>query len=250
MAARTKKNIFRDLYKINVDRYVMTKGGGNFKARYISWPDAWALLKLDHPDATWQAYENPTSGMPYFVSPDGCGAMVKVGVTINDVEMICWQPIMDKRLNGMKLQAITSRDISDTIARALVKAIGLHGLGLQLWSKQERAIREHMNTMPEEPVHLEVVSVEPPKQLESKEPPKQLESQQPPKDLNAQHPSWEKDRARFHGVLKRMGKSYDDLVVYLEMQGAQRPSQMDQETRNKCVERLEKTEPQFLAIRS
>jgi hypothetical protein len=241
MAARTKKNIFKDLYKINVDRYVMTKGGGNFKAKYISWPDAWALLKHDHPDASWQAYENPTSGMPYFVSPDGCGAMVKVGVTVNDVEMVCWQPIMDKRLNGMKLQAITSRDISDTIARALVKAIGLHGLGLQLWSKQERAIRQHMDTMPEEPVHLEVVSVEPAKQLESNKPPKLIDTQ---------HPSWEKDRKRFHGVLKRMGKSYDDLVEYLEMQGAQRPSQMDQDTRNKCVERLEKTEPQFLAIRS
>jgi hypothetical protein len=240
MAARTKKNIFKDLYKINVDRYVMTKGGGNFKAKYISWPDAWALLKLDHPDASWQAYENPTSGMPYFVSPDGCGAMVKVGVTVNDVEMVCWQPIMDKRLNGMKLQAITSRDISDTIARALVKAIGLHGLGLQLWSKQERAIRQHMDTMPEEPVHLEVVSVEPAKQLESNKPPKLIDTQ---------HPSWEKDRKRFHGVLKRMGKSYDDLVVYMEMEGKPRPSQIDQEKRNALVGWLENCNKEFLAIK-
>jgi hypothetical protein len=240
MAARTKKNIFKDLYKINVDRYVMTKGGGNFKAKYISWPDAWALLKHDHPDASWQAYENPTSGMPYFVSPDGCGAMVKVGVTVNDVEMVCWQPIMDKRLNGMKLQAITSRDISDTIARALVKAIGLHGLGLQLWSKQERAIRQHMDTMPEEPVHLEVVSVEPAKQLESNKPPKLIDTQ---------HPSWEKDRKRFHGVLKRMGKSYDDLVVYMEMEGKPRPSQIDQEKRNALVGWLENCNKEFLAIK-
>jgi hypothetical protein len=223
MAARTKKNIFKDLYKINVDRYVMTKGGGNFKAKYISWPDAWALLKHDHPDASWQAYENPTSGMPYFVSPDGCGAMVKVGVTVNDVEMVCWQPIMDKRLNGMKL-----------------KAIGLHGLGLQLWSKQERAIRQHMDTMPEEPVHLEVVSVEPAKQLESNKPPKLIDTQ---------HPSWEKDRKRFHGVLKRMGKSYDDLVVYMEMEGKPRPSQIDQEKRNALVGWLENCNKEFLAIK-
>tara|TARA_R110002020_G_scaffold78456_6_gene197299 strand:- start:557 stop:1249 length:693 start_codon:yes stop_codon:yes gene_type:complete len=230
MAARTKKNTFRDLYKINVDEYVLMKKGGKFQPKYISWCDAWALLKHDHPDGTWQAYENPTSGMPYFVSPDGCGVMVKVGVTVNDVEMICWQPIMDDRMNGKKVQAVTSRDISDTIQRALVKAIGLHGLGLELWSKNERQIRKHMNTEPEQPVKLESV--------------------QPPKMLSTQHPSWDKDRSRFQGVLQRMNKCYGDLVVYLEMEGRPRPSQMDQETRNKCVEWLEKAEQQFLAIRS
>jgi len=230
MAARSKKNIFRDLYKINVDEYVLMKKGGKFQPKYIAWCDAWALLKLDHPDATFKSYENPTSGMPYFVSPDGCGVMVKVGVTVGDVEMICWQPIMDDRMNGKKVQAVTSRDISDTIQRALVKAIGLHGLGLELWSKNERQIRKHMNSEPKQPVKLESV--------------------QPPKMLSTQHPSWDKDRSRFQGVLQRMNKCYGDLVVYLEMEGKPRPSQMDQETRNKCVEWLEKAEQQFLAIRS
>ena len=230
MAARTKKNIFRDLYKINVDEYVLMKKGGKFQPKYISWCDAWALLKHDHPDATWKPYESPASGMPYFVSPDGCGVMVKVGVTVNDVEMICWQPIMDNNMNGKKVQAVTSRDVSDTIQRALVKAIGLHGLGLELWSKNEKQIRKHMNTEPIEPVKLESV--------------------QPPKMLSAQHPSWEKDKARFFGIMNRLNKSYDDLVALLEIEGKPRPSQMDQKTRNSCVGWLEKLDPNYLAIRS
>ena len=47
-----------------------------------------------------------------------------------------------------------------------------------------------------------------------------------------------------------MGKSYDDLVVYMEMEGKPRPSQIDQEKRNALVGWLENSKKEFLAIRS
>tara|TARA_R100000963_G_C4639533_1_gene103253 strand:- start:637 stop:1359 length:723 start_codon:yes stop_codon:yes gene_type:complete len=240
MAAR-KKKVFRDLFKYTVDKYIMQKGGKDFKAKYISWSDAWALLKLEVPDATKKTYECPKSGMPYFVSPDGCGVMVKVGVTVNDIEMICWQPIMDHGMRGKKLQQVTSRDIGDTEKRALVKAIAMHGLGLQLWSKLEKKLFD-MDEV--EAVDLEALSRQEPPDLDSI-------SSTPAKVLDPQHASFnDNERKRFHGVLGRLNKDYEKVVEHLEEKGRPRPSQMDQDTRNKCIGWLEGLEPHFLAVGS
>tara|TARA_R110002020_G_scaffold95554_3_gene229174 strand:+ start:1832 stop:2557 length:726 start_codon:yes stop_codon:yes gene_type:complete len=227
MAAR-KKN-FKDLFVYNVDQYIMQKGTGKFRAKYISWPDAWALLKIEVPDATFHTYECPTSGMPYFVSPDGCGVMVKVGVTVNGIEMICWQPITDNAMKGKKVSQIASSDIANTEKRALVKAIGMHGLGLQLWSKLEKIL---FNVREQEARDLEQMATQEAADLDKI-------CTKPPKTLKTHHPSFnEKERKTFFAKLKEVGIPYEDLKKWREKTGKPVPSQMEQKNRDIMLEWL------------
>jgi hypothetical protein len=46
-----------------------------------------------------------------------------------------WLPVMDMRMKAMKNP--DARAISDNVMRCLVKACGMHGLGLSLWRSEE-----------------------------------------------------------------------------------------------------------------
>ncbi len=120
-------NYFESLAKVNVKDKVEKKG--NFD--YLSWANAWALIKLRHPHAQRNVYEDQSSGLNFFT--DGRTAYVKVGVTINDIEHIDYLPIMDFRNNSILIDKITSMDVNTAIQRSTAKAIAMHGLGLSLW---------------------------------------------------------------------------------------------------------------------
>ncbi len=120
-------NYFESLAKVNVKDKVEKKG--NFD--YLSWANAWALVKLRHPHAQRNVYEDQSSGLNFFT--DGRTAYVKVGVTINDIEHIDYLPIMDFRNNSILIDKITSMDVNTAIQRSTAKAIAMHGLGLSLW---------------------------------------------------------------------------------------------------------------------
>lgn len=120
-------NYFESLAKVNVKDKVEKKG--NFD--YLSWANAWALIKLRHPHAQRNVYEDQSSGLNFFT--DGRTAYVKVGVTINEIEHIDYLPIMDFRNNSILIDKITSMDVNTAIQRSTAKAIAMHGLGLSLW---------------------------------------------------------------------------------------------------------------------
>lgn len=185
----TKKSTFEKLSTINVAKYTEKKG----KFTYLSWAWAWSELMKRFPDSFRTVYENENTGLPYF--KDTNGIMVKVGVTIEGQEHIIYQPVMDNRNNAMKPEQATMRDINDTIQRATVKAIALHGLGLYLYAGEDL----------------------------------------PDMSLLPHHDSWETERGKFCAQIGKLGKTYDEVADWCEKLNRPRPSQMNPSQRSKLL---------------
>tara|TARA_R110000822_G_scaffold28198_2_gene83907 strand:- start:1261 stop:1827 length:567 start_codon:yes stop_codon:yes gene_type:complete len=121
------ENVFKKLSTISIKDKVEKKG----KLDYLSWANAWALLKQNYPTAQRIVYEDPATGLNYFT--DGKTCYVKIGIVVNELEHIDYLPIMDFRNAAIVVDKVTMFDVNKTIQRSTVKAIGLHGLGLSLW---------------------------------------------------------------------------------------------------------------------
>lgn len=125
------KSNFTTLYGVNVRDKVEKKGGLD----YLSWANAWAELQTHCPGAKRTVYEDPATGWNYF--SDGRTGWVKVGITIDDIEHIDYLPIMDYKNRPIAVENITSFEVNKTIQRSTTKAIGMHGLGLSLWTGED-----------------------------------------------------------------------------------------------------------------
>lgn len=124
---------YKELQTVDIGHLIEKKGNQD----YLSWANAWNELKQVCPTAQRFVYENE-QGLPYFT--DGRTAMVKVGIIVDDVEHIDYLPIMDYRNNSIPVEKITTFDIVKTIQRSTVKAIALHGLGLNLWIGEDTKV--------------------------------------------------------------------------------------------------------------
>ena len=129
--SETKQSVFSTLSAINVREKIERKGNLD----YLSWANAWSMLKAIYPDAQRVVYESAFTGFNYFT--DGRTAWVKVGVVISGQEHIDYLPIMDHRNNSIQVDKITSSDVNKTIQRSTAKAIAMHGLGLSLWTGED-----------------------------------------------------------------------------------------------------------------
>ncbi|MDH3879391.1 MAG: DUF1071 domain-containing protein [Desulfobacterales bacterium] len=125
------KSIYQKLTEISIKSKVERKGNLD----YLSWANAWDMLKKEHPTAQRKVYESEHTGLNYFT--DGKTAYVKVGITIGDMEHIDYLPVMDYRNNSISLDKVTSTDVNKTIQRSTAKAIAMHGLGLSLWTGED-----------------------------------------------------------------------------------------------------------------
>ena len=125
------KNYYQDLSELPIKRLVEKKGGLD----YLSWSNAWDMLKKQHPTAQRKVYETEDNGLNYFTG--GNSAYVKVGIIVNEIEHIDYLPVMDFRNKSIPLDKITSFDVSKAIQRATAKAIAMHGLGLSLWTGED-----------------------------------------------------------------------------------------------------------------
>lgn len=130
-APRTTTSVYTRLNSIDVRSRVRSKG----KVDYISWADAWHMLMTEYPDSTRKVYKDEATGLNFF--SDGRTAYVEVGVTVKGTEHVVDLPVMDFRNNSIPVDKMTSFDVNKTVQRALVKAIAMHGLGLQLWTKED-----------------------------------------------------------------------------------------------------------------
>jgi hypothetical protein len=124
-------SIYKTLSTINVRDKVEKKGGLD----YLSWANAWHMLKQNYPNAQRIIYEHDHTGFNFFT--DGKTAWVKVGIVVDDIEHIDMLPVMDFRNNAISVDKITSTDVNKTIQRATTKAIAMHGLGLSLWTGED-----------------------------------------------------------------------------------------------------------------
>ncbi len=127
----TAKSNYQKLTEISIKSKVERKGNLD----YLSWANAWDMLKKEHPTAQRSVYESEHTGLNYFT--DGKTAYVKVGIIVGDMEHIDYLPVMDFRNNSIPLDKITSTDVNKTIQRSTAKAIAMHGLGLSLWTGED-----------------------------------------------------------------------------------------------------------------
>lgn len=125
------KSTYANLSAINVREKVERKG----QMDYLSWANAWHMLKQNYPEATRNVYEDPATGWNYFT--DGRSAWVKVGITVDGMEHIDYLPVMDYRNNALSVDKVTATDVNKTIQRSTAKAIAMHGLGLSLWTGED-----------------------------------------------------------------------------------------------------------------
>jgi hypothetical protein len=128
--ANENKSVYGTLSSISVKDKIERKGNLD----YLSWANAWAMLKSNYPDAQRNVYEN-TEGMNYFT--DGTSCWVKVGIVVGGIEHIDYLPIMDFKNNSIPLAKLTSTDVTKAIQRSTAKAIAMHGLGLSLWTGED-----------------------------------------------------------------------------------------------------------------
>jgi hypothetical protein len=124
-------SVFSTLSTISVKEKIERKGNLD----YLSWANAWAMLKAVYPDAQRKVYEHDHTGFNYFT--DGKSAYVKVGIIVNGLEHIDYLPVMDFRNNAIPIEKVTAMDVNKTIQRSTAKAIAMHGLGLSLWTGED-----------------------------------------------------------------------------------------------------------------
>ena len=124
-------SIFKTLSAIDVNNKTEKKG----KFTYLSWAFAWAELKKVSPSASAKVYHDKNTNMPYFASK--AGVIVKVGVTIDELEHINYLPVMDFRNAAIPADKVNMMDVNKAIQRCTVKAIALHGLGLYIYAGED-----------------------------------------------------------------------------------------------------------------
>lgn len=112
------------LSAVDIQPGVEIKHGG---ISYLQWAYCWSKLCESYPDATYERHDIEWM-------PDET-AMVSVSVTAGEQTHKMWLPVMDNRMKAMKNP--DARAISDNTMRCLVKAAGMHGLGLSLWRNTE-----------------------------------------------------------------------------------------------------------------
>lgn len=122
---------FKTLSEIDIKSKVEKKGNQN----YISWSNAWGLAKEKFPTIQRIVYEDSITGLNYFT--DHKTAYVKVGIIIDGLEHIDYLPVMNYKNASVKIEDVTSFEVTKTIQRSTVKALAMHGLGLQMWSGED-----------------------------------------------------------------------------------------------------------------
>lgn len=121
------QNYFAQLSAINVSEHLEKKG----QFAYLSWPYAVSQLRLFDETAVWEIQR--FNGLPYLTTD--FGTFVEVAVTVRGITLSQIHPVLDSR--NKPLLAPNSFDINTSIQRCLVKAIALHGLGLNVYAGED-----------------------------------------------------------------------------------------------------------------
>ena len=144
------KSVYSTLSQTSVREKIDRKGNLD----YLSWANAWHMLKTAYPNAQRKVYEHEHTGFNYFT--DGRTAYVKVGIIVNDLEHIDYLPVMDFRNNALPIDKVTATDVNKTIQRSTAKAIAMHGLGLSLWTGEDVPVIVDVAQAPQESSLIEL----------------------------------------------------------------------------------------------
>jgi len=151
-ADERRKAYFDALYNADLSEEVEKKNG----LSYVSWSQAWKVMKSFYPSATYKIHTCPTTGLPYFVDPQ-MGIMVHTEVTADGLTYENWLPVLDfnnrsqlpeaysiqvydkfkKQNTEKRIEKAFSFDCNTAIQRSLCKCMAMHGLALALWTKEQ-----------------------------------------------------------------------------------------------------------------
>jgi len=129
------KNTFENLSKVATFPFEEKKG----TLTYLSWANAWALVKKTEADASFTVVTfdvngiRTKGGLPY--QRTDIGFMVWTSVTLAGATQECHLPVMDHK-NKAK-QAPDILDINNALMRCLVKNLALFGLGLHIYAGED-----------------------------------------------------------------------------------------------------------------
>jgi hypothetical protein len=135
-------NYFARLNQINVSAHIEKKG----EFSYLSWPYAVAQLRQADPTAVWEVRR--FDGLPYLKTETGY--FVEVAVTVQGVTLSQIHPVLDAK--NRPLLEPTCFEGNTAIARCLVKAFALHGLGLYIYAGEDLPHGETPAEAPKAPV--------------------------------------------------------------------------------------------------
>ena len=96
------KNVFDELFALNVNEHVEKKNTGKVQLSYLSWSWAWAEVKKRYPEASYEI--KMFDGKPYSYD-ELTGYMCFTSVTIEGVTHDMWLPVMDSHNAAMLSKA-------------------------------------------------------------------------------------------------------------------------------------------------
>lgn len=181
-------SLFKQLYNLDISKLISTldmRGGID----YIEWAEAWKTIKEFDGDASFEVLEN-SEGLPFFDSKYGVFVKVKVTVKLHSITEVY----------AVDEKQITAQAINNATQRALVKALGRLGFGLQLWISEERE-------------RLKQERMIPPKQAAP-----QTSVRQMVEEINQQKIS-EPQRIRLRAIATEMGWKDDEVKALLKRRG-------------------------------
>ncbi len=123
-AAETIPPQFMESYEVK------DKDGNVSTLHYLSWAAAMGIA--DRPQQTVVTF----GGKPFLAMLRG--AVVAIDMAVGPRTQRTWLPILDRRNNAIPVEALTPRDISDTIARCRAKALAMvDGVGMCVYAGYE-----------------------------------------------------------------------------------------------------------------
>lgn len=149
---------FQKLRAMDIKKYIVNKKINGKDMSYLTWSKAWHCVKVLDPIANYEFHENE-KGNAFFESKYGIDC--KTSVTIFNLTHTMRLPVLDGANNAMKdekyeyevdeyvygkktgnkvskpVAAADMTDINKTQMRCFVKAIAMHGLGLDLYMGED-----------------------------------------------------------------------------------------------------------------
>lgn len=123
----TEVNVYKEVWsvlsKVDVSEHAEEKAG----LTYLSWAWAWGVLMEHYPDAEYEFLEEK------FFSDGSC--KVECIICIRGKTRSMWLPVMDYRNNA--IENPSSREISDSQMRCLVKCMAMWGLGHYIYAGED-----------------------------------------------------------------------------------------------------------------
>ena len=145
--------VWNKLSRIDVGDHIKTaeiksKTGASYSYQYLTWSWAWATLMSIYPESDFcvlpeERRENGT------VSTN---IQIEVREGNNKKLRFMWLPVMDRKNNSIVNP--TTREISDTRMRCLVKCLAVFGLGLDLWTGTDYPVGVEADPLDEEEFKL------------------------------------------------------------------------------------------------